>query len=296
MTAPSGAGPQAYLAPPPRAVPFGVRVQQVFGGVVSQLGWCFLTVGLVFAWVFVPMADLSFLQGGGSWESAPARVKALRRTNATVNNRHVYAVDYEFRTPTEALYRGTAYCREDCPQEGAGVAAEFSPDRPEVSRIPGLARAVFPPFVLFVLVFPLIGAAFIAVSLVMGLGRVRLLVVGKPAAGRVVEKVPTSTRINNRTVYRMTLAFTDERGAQQRAEVRTHQPDLLEDEARERLLYDPERPERIVALDALPGPVDADPLGGLRARHPGRTFWFLISPGVCLLGNAAFIWWRYLAR
>lgn len=99
-----------------RDVPLPVRARVLFGGALNQIGWFFLGFGMIFVWVFAPMADLSMLRLRRETVTVEGRVTATVQTRATVGgSRHqrgtpVYANHYTFeRNPTLSAVGHSAY-------------------------------------------------------------------------------------------------------------------------------------------------------------------------------------------
>ncbi|MBI5210653.1 MAG: DUF3592 domain-containing protein [Elusimicrobia bacterium] len=281
------------LAPPPRAVSPGLVLQQVFGGFVPQFGWMFLGFGMIFSWVFgLPETAASLYRFAGQRETSGGTVTACRATSMSENDATVFAVDYSFETEGPSR-RGTSYVTGSCPAPGATVSVEFPAGSPEHSRVQGMRSSPFGPFILFLLVFPAVGLGFILAGLRSGLRAARLLSAGVPAQGRLVSKEGTSTRINGRVVYAMTFAFRDSFGVEGSVTTRTHEPEALEDEFPENVLYDPADLSRAVTVDSLPGRVRVGDSGSLEPARPDRTVLVLAGPLASVAVNALVAWWRY---
>ncbi|MBI5882667.1 MAG: DUF3592 domain-containing protein [Elusimicrobia bacterium] len=282
------------LAPPPRPVSAGLVLQQVFGGFLPQFGWLFLGFGMVFFWVFsVPETAVSLFRFAGELESTPGTVTACRATAMSEDDITVFAVKYSFETQGPGC-RGTSYATGSCPVPGTAVTVEFPAGSPEHSRVQGLRSAPFGPLVLIVFLFPAVGLGFILAGLRSGILSGRLLSRGLPTQGSLVSKLPTSTKINDRTVYAMTFAFRDSFGVERSVTTRTHEPEVLEDESRENILYDPADPSRAVTVDSLPGRVRVGSSGSLEPAQPGRTLLVLAGPLAASALSAVLAWWRYL--
>ncbi len=281
------------LVPPPRPVPFLLRAQVLFGGVFSFIGWFFFSFGMVFATVFGSFADLtSWYHFRGPVATAGGVLVEVKETSATENNVRVYSYKYSFRAEGSD-YEGVSYRTGRHHEPGEQVVVEYIEGNPALSRIRGMRRAEFGPWVLFVLVFPLVGFVFILVSLRGGLKANRLLRNGKLAWGELVSKEPTNTRINNRTVYKLTFDFQPEEGGHAQAVARSHMPEKLQDEQRERLLYDPFRPETAVLLDSLPASPAIDLTGNLRTRNSVLAALTLLLPGIPLAALGVLLYFVY---
>jgi hypothetical protein len=289
----------ASLIPPPRAVPLLLRAQLLVGGFLNQFGWIFFGFGMIFAWLFAAQSDpAAWIDFSGELETAPGVVTGCSETNASEGgSKHsrgnpIYAHQYDFRIK-DARFSGVSYSTRR-QEAGADVTIEFPKGSPGRSRIEGMRTALFPPWVLFVLLFPLIGAAFITVGFWRGRRAIRLLKWGQPALGTLKDKEATSVRVNNRPVYKLTFEFLDDAGTPRHAIAKTHQTELLEDDASELLVYDPWDPSQATLLDHLPGSPRVDEFGMLHA--PGLSAALvLVIPLASLFGHGIYAWLRFVA-
>lgn len=107
--------------------------------------------------------------------------------------------------------------------------------------------------------FLLMGPAFAGVGAVMaalafrrGLAVLRLLRRGVLTQAKLAGKTATNVEINERTVYELKFRF-EVGGRRYAATARTHEPEKLEDDAEEPLLYLPDDPSKASLVDHLPG-------------------------------------------
>ena len=77
----------------------------------------------------------------------------------------------------------------------------------------------------------------------------RLLANGKVAFGAFKSKELTNTRVNNSPVYKLTFQFTTDTGQTCQAVTRTYQPELLEGDQQQEVVYDPLTPSYAVMVD-----------------------------------------------
>lgn len=278
------AGPERKTRP----VALPVVLDALFGGVPALIGWVFLGIGMVFVWIFVPEVDTVSLHAfGPDSVVAVGKVTSVSKTNWSEGGDDdtpgtpIYRIVYEFEANGRTV-PGASFETGQSHSPGQAVSIEYAPDQPEISHIQGLRTSPMGPAVLFVLVFPLVGGIIAAVRFVRGLRTLRVLRCGKQARGKLVEKHPTNTRINNQTVYRLVFEFADESGNTHRAEARTHQTSRLEDDADELLLYDPGHPEQARLLDELPCAPRLEGDGRLVATRPGRGWAALAAPVIAL--------------
>jgi hypothetical protein len=289
------AAPQGLqgLKPPPREVPLGIKLTELFGGTNAFIGWFFLLVGLPFAWIFAANGDYSGWRYHGALQTATARASACRGTNFSEggsNHRRghpVYETEFFFQDSGRTIVSSSYGW--DCYQAGQDAPVEFPPGRPDLARVRGMRRALMPPSVVFVLIFPLIGLIFVVVSLRTGLRDIRLLQIGVVGRGTVVGKRATNTRVNNRILYELDMAFKDAFGKTARFKTRTCFPEVLEAEGAHNVFYDPDRPEDAIAVDTLPESLRADYSGGLASEGWGPIIRALVVPALVLLSNAAIL-------
>ncbi len=287
--------PVPDLAEPPRSVPPTVRVAALFGGIVNQFGWLFFGFGMIFVWVFVPDIDFtSWYRFRGDVATAQGTVTAVRKTHMSENNVEVYEIRYAFAADDGRRYEGTSYMTGARYGDGQAVDVEYRKDGPGVSRIQGARRGAAPIWVSFVLVFPLIGLVLIVAGLKKGIKANRLLGRGKLGLGTLKSKEPTNTSINDQPVYKLTFEFAAEDGQTYEVVAKTHETRLLEDDAEERLLYDPWNPRYAAMLDNLPGAPEIDQMGHLKSAGPLRGLAVLILPLLTLLGHGLYAYFRFV--
>lgn len=156
--------PHFPLVPPPRPVPFLLRAQVLFGGVLNFIGWFFFGFGLIFVLIFGSLADLSsWYRFRGEVETARGTITAVEETSSSENKTRIYAYRYSFRTPNGEEHKGVSYRTGRSHEPSEEIIVEYLPDEPSYSRIQGMRRAEFSPWVLFVVIFPLVGFIFVLV-------------------------------------------------------------------------------------------------------------------------------------
>lgn len=283
------------LPPPPRQVTTGLRYLVLLGGPLGVIGWLLAAFGSIFVWAFLPMADPSFVLLRGPLGGAEGAVVSVEQTAAREDERAIWKVGFRFRDPAGVERTGASYALGTPPEPGTPVKVEFRLADPDVARIEGLRMGPFSPWLIgLVALFPAVGLVLALGGLRRGLTGVALLAEGELTVGRLRAKEPTNTRINNRTVYALTFAFTDLDGREQTVVERTHQPEKLQDDAEELLVYDPSTPSRAVLVDNLPGRPALDRERGVFAGS-ARGLLALLLPAAFVLVNAAgllivFLW------
>ncbi len=273
------------LALPPRRIPWLVRCRVLFGGLFNQFGWFWLGFSMIFVVVFVGGSVKALSFSLATLKTAPGEVLRVEATNSSENDRTVYEIAYIFRIDQlEAEYYGVSYTTAyNSFAAGQPVEVEYDVAKPASSRIRGTRVSTFGLGVLFVLIFPIIGVVLLAGGVRLGIRGLRLLRMGNVAQGTLVGKEPTGTRINNQMVFKLTFDFADSNGMRHQASAKTHVPYTLEDEATERVLYDPSNPSYAVLFDNLPGQPEVDLLGRILPGSLLQSVKFLIFPLLTLL-------------
>ena len=258
----------ASMDSPRRGVPWSTRLTVRWGGGRQQFGWCFFAIGMVFAWVFAPEADVSsLLHFRGELVQAEGRVTSSQKTGYSVggsssrstgrmrsSGRPVMAHDYRF-TVGGTNYEGVSYVTGGGPMEGRTVRVEFPAGRPGISRIQGMRRAALGPWMLLVLILPAVGLGVAVSGFLWSQRALSLLGRGAVAVGRLVDQQRTNRTVNKRVVQRLTYAYADLLSREHSLVVSTHQPQVLDNADQQRVLYDPEQPARAVLVGQLPGGV-----------------------------------------
>jgi len=291
------------LPDPPRDVPAGVRVAAAFGSIIAQIGYGLLAFGSVFFLIFgVKGALLEMGHFGGELVTVTGTVTGYERTSASVGGggghrrgssrrrgTPVYATHYAFTDGDEVVRRGTSYATGKYLATGKECRVEYEVDDPSVSRIVGMRRTLFGTGIVFVAIFPGVGLIMAIVGTLRGMKAARLLEHGHVALGKLVDKQPTASRVNKRTVFRLTFEFTAADGQTHRAETKTHKPELLEDDVEEVLLYDAADPSSAVMFDTIPGKPRMDRLG--RIAPTGSTTKLFILPALAAAALVVVLWW-----
>jgi hypothetical protein len=287
----SGSELAARLASPPRRVPISLATRVLLGG-GALFAWLWFAIGSSIATVFVLNSDLtSWVVFRGELVSVSGVSTGCSDTGASVGGSRgrrgtpIYANRYRLGAD-EGAVEGVSYATGRCLAAGTPVSVEHPAGRPEVSRIAGMRRAEFGPEVAFALVFPVVGIVLVVLSLRSGRRQLRLLREGKLALGTLLGKEPTSFLVNKRRVMKLRFAIETDRGARHEVVVRTHLTEQVEDDPRERILYDPERPGEAVAWDLLPGAPQIDGTGALEPKGLLGTLLVLVPPALAIAGHA----------
>ena len=283
------------FAPPPRRVPLSLTVANFFNG-GTQIGWFLFGFGMIFVWAFVMNGDYSFATFRGPFGRAYGVVTRIVKTNASEGGgKHsrgtpIYENHYVYSVAGQG-FSGISYSTGERVQMGDRVEIEFQEGQPDRSRIAGMRRSMFGPFVLFVLIFPTVGLILILVFTRTGTKRNYLLRYGVLTDGKLVSKEPTNMSVNRQTVYELTFEFAGYDGRMHQAKARSHQPHRMEDEAREPLLYDAENPSRAYILDEAPARPKLDEMGELHGNL-SMTILLLVVPLIVIIGHGTFLLYK----
>ncbi|MBX3459153.1 MAG: hypothetical protein KF696_04175 [Planctomycetes bacterium] len=282
--------------PAERGVPAGVRVVALFGGFLQTFGWLWFGFSMISVWALTPLADVSSLwRFHGELLQATGVVTLVSATNYSEGGDDdrpgtpVYAVDYEFRDASGIVRRGVGYTLGSKFNTGMPAPIEYRADNPAVSRIVGERTSPAPGWVLLLVgLFPAIGLVLLFFGLREGVRRSALLAHAKLAPGRLIDKSPTNTRINNQPVIKYTFEF-EVNGMKHTAIAKSHVGFRLEDEEFEQVLYDPKNPDRNYVVDALPGGVTIRD-GQYVPPSPIKAFLTLLPPLLAVAVNVIGAW------
>jgi hypothetical protein len=284
--------PRNRLEATPRIIEPTLAAQMLFGGAGTSIGWLLVAFGSIFGWIFAAHADLT---GWRFREGAIATVAGVAEgcsgTGYTIGGSEasggtpVYQNHYRYQVAGQD-FGGWSYATGDC-LTGENVTIEYLPAQPGYSRIRGMRHELLGPWALLAALIPGIGLAIAIAGMRKGIRRIRLLRDGVPAAGLVTAKVATGAQVLGRAVYKITLDFTARDGSTHTTTVKTNEPERLEDEEQECILYLPSDPDYAIPLDALPGKLSLDHAGRIL---PGPSRAFLVLPVFSLLLNAWFAW------
>lgn len=293
------------IVPPPRRVPWDIRIKVLSGG-ASQFGWIFFGFGMIFFWLFVLNADVtSWYYFLGRLEKQEGEItQSIKAGFSQGGSKHskgtpIYANHYTFSAPDGNRYLGISYALGRYLTKGTPVVIEYPENNPSISRIQGMRRAALPPVVLFVLIFPVLGLVFINEALVSGRKAIRLLKNGKLAFGRMRSKDICGWvhRKNgpNEPIYKLIFEFVDESGKNCEACLRSPSIKFVTDEQEEPLLYDFLNPSYAVLLDSLPGLPKIDSTGNLAGPGAVSAIRSLILPALAIFGHGIYIYFRFFS-
>jgi len=227
-----------------------------FSAPLAWMGVMFTVFGCIFLVLFGSACDF---QSPFVFSSDDPRVEgrliARKATRSSTNKQRIHEYVYHYQVDS-GNYEGRSFGLDDGTTAGSAVTVQYLARHPATSHLEGMGLAPFGMEVaLLVAIFPGIGL----MMLYFALRRYRkysyLVQNGVLTTGKVHRKKPTSARINGRTVYRVFFQYQSRDGVLREACLMTNEPDKLGDGEQELLVYDPQRPDEAVLLDAMPDTV-----------------------------------------
>jgi hypothetical protein len=270
-----------HLVPPPRPVPLRVICSAMFG-ITGRLGAIFLISGLAFTLVFTAgYRPVDELRLAFSKATAQGTITKVSDTNSTENDEPVYAYEFSFTTHREQKVSGMSYSTERRWRVEDRVTIEYVEDAPAIARIQGARSSEFSPWVLFVLIFPLVGAALFGTAAIGGWRQASLLRHGEVADAHILSTRPTNVSVNNVPVLEYAYELRTAAGETFNGSAKSLPSDRLGDEENEPALYLPSNPDRSTLVDAisLRHPLDVDNLSGQWISQEGffNTGWYILT-------------------
>ena len=286
------------LAAPPRPVPLRVACRAMFG-LTGTLGAFFLLLGMLFAWIFVgDYQPISEARLALSATTTTGIITSVDATSATENEETVYVYEFTFRTPDEQKHTGHSYTTGWQWSVEDRVDVEYVPGNPTIARIEGARRSQFSPFVLFVCIFPGIGAIFFTVSTIGGLQQTMLLRYGRIAGAQITSEQATGASINNVPVIAYVYEFDADDGESYLGKSRSLPSGRIGDEAREPVLYLPRNPRKSMLVDAIPlrHPLAVDEYGQWETHESvWPIVWYTLT-WIGILGGVAYALMRMFSE
>jgi hypothetical protein len=248
------------LAPPPRPVPLQVVASAMFG-FTGWFGAIFLILGLIFTLIFTQgYRPIDEVRLAASRTTAQGIVTAASETNSTENDVPVYAYKFIFTTNRGEQMTGVSYTTGERWSARDHVTIEYVPDQPSIARIKGARESDFTPWVLFVLIFPGIGAAMFGAAAIGGWRQVMLLRRGEVADAHILSTPPTGMTVNNVPVVEYSYEIRTASGETFNGSAKVLLSDQIGDEENEPALCLLSNPDNSILVDAisLRHPLDVD--------------------------------------
>jgi len=234
-------------------------------------------------------SDLSSLYFTGEVITVEGTATRSTEVDASEGNVTVIENQYRFRTEDGVEFEGRSYATGQRIHAGETITIEYSEGKPQYSRIKGMRRHIFSPFVLFVVIFPLVGLIFILLGLKRSIRALRLLKYGEMTKGKLISKVRTNTKINGRPLYKMKFRYKDYMGNEFELTEKTLTPYVLEDQSEENLLYSRHKPAYAAMLDSLPSSASINAYGSIEPSSLVRVIFLMFFPLLTIVGHGIYV-------
>lgn len=261
-----------------REIPFLMKTQLIFGQFLSYFGLFFFAFGFIFVLVFLTQADFQSFRFDNHPPTVKGVVTHIERTSSSENGKNIYAYYYKC-----SLGEGVSYESYVDIKEGAQVDIEYISSNPKIHRIKGMRTKPFGMVILFVLIFPLVGAFLAFIGIKKGLKAVHILEYGEIGYGKYLRSEPTNVRINKQPQYKMFFEFQSKDGKTHQAVATTHLTHKLTDEQFEQLFYLPDNPDKNFLIDEFSGITKFDDKGNINFEPKTKHFIPLILPTIILV-------------
>jgi len=246
---------------PPRQVPEHVVKAAKAGKGIWPLvlfGLFFGTFGMLFVWIFFPWNFVDELRlRGDSVPQVPGIVREANATNMSVNRSHVVAYRFSYTPEGGEAREAVCFAIRQNWSPGDAVTVRYLPDKPQAAVIEGAGLNQGGLAGAFTLIFPLVGYGILAGVLLFRSDPARLLREGAMAEVDVLSVEGTGMRVNNRTVYRITVSAPGRAGGGSVAVRTSHAADIdlarrhLENKQPVFVLYDPRKPAKLFFPETL---------------------------------------------
>lgn len=273
------------ISRPPRSVSLNLKIKMLFGGSANFFAWAFISFGLVFCLAFDIAETVRELRMfSGEIMTVEGISTGYSGTNITINDETVLELRFSFKGIDNKEYQGRSFATGSYIEEGTPVPVEFNADYPKYSRIEGTRYSVMGAWGLLILLFPLIGLTVLIFSVKSGFSKINILKNGIYAKGNLIKSYETGTEINECPVYKMIFEYRDENGQTHKTSVKTTNPDVLEDDDNEKMIYNPSNPSKAVFIDTLPYKTKLDHNGNFicEAGPIGSVLYFIL-PAVSIV-------------
>lgn len=271
---------------PPRTLSLLTRIQVLFGGFYFQFGSIFFWFGLIFVLLFVGQSNVVYwFKFDGDWVETQGMIQSIEETNSEVNESPVYEYSFSFNVGGQS-YQGVSYSTWNSSiVEGKETAIEYKEGDANRARIMNTTEAMFPSWIAFVLLFPIVGFFLVWSGLNKNIQALHLLVHGNFTRGKMLSYNATGVEINEAPVYEYEFEF-ETNYKTYIATCRTHHTQAVEDEELEKILYKKDDPTYSIVYDAIESMPSIDKFGQI--EQAGMTaLIYLISTILGVLINGA---------
>lgn len=219
-----------------------------------------------------------------------------------------YSNSYRF-IKNDVVYTGVSYSYSKCPiPKGTIVTIEYPIGLPTVSNIKDMKNT--PYYYYYELNLPwimligfLIAFGILIYNIRISFNWIKLLKTGVLGYGKLEEdkylsgisSLPGVLRGQKEleSGYILIFRYQGLNRLTYRLKVYTTEPDLLQDEELEQLIYDPANPSNAVMLDTIPGGIIIDSEGNICPNNTSVSFYFMVIP-LAVTMVAAYVILKYV--
>lgn len=239
---------------PPRQVPQTVlKAANPTRNVVVPVivGTIFLLMGLLFSWAFFPKnLPLQWKLDKGPALSVPGKILAAEETNLSINKVKVVKYRFSYQPDSGMRREGDAYTTGSRWNEGAKVTVRVLAADPAVAAPEGARLSKSTAVMLFVLIFPLVGAAILFFTLRGSRMSKHVLQNGLLTHAAVDSLEKTYVVVNNQPQFKFHLTRNDDRSTIVKRSHDRREINLLEKKKSAgepvMILLDPQKPKRLL--------------------------------------------------
>lgn len=245
---------EAFLtSPPPRRVSPGVRKRAFAGkGTIAGVigGLVFLVIGTVLCMKFLPVRwlDEKRIEKGPS-KTVMGRVVKVEDTRFKTNGSRVWKHEFVYRPEGGAEKHGEAFLSGKKWKVNAKVRVRYLASDSGIAKVEGARMEASPPWLAFLILFPLGGAGILVGTWRGRRTTLNLLENGLISSATINAVEGTLTQINGNTVHRIRMNFPEGgdvvRKTWDDGEISTARRKKESDE-RVTVLYDPRKPKRLI--------------------------------------------------
>ncbi len=251
-----------FLAtPPPRQVPASViRAAAPIKGLIGIIvfGGIFLSMGLIFSWVFFPRHLLEqWKLGHAPTLTTPGKITAVEETKVSVNDQKIFRYGFSYRPDSGGTQGGTAYANGSRWSKGSPVTVRYLVEEPTLAVPEGARLSVGSASSCTLLIFPLLGGAILFFSI--NSVRVKRLILrdGRVTTATVNSIEKTNVEVNDRPQFKIHLTRTDDRSAIMKRSSDPTELALAGEKMKSaqpmKILYDPAKPKHFLFPETWKG-------------------------------------------
>ncbi len=205
-------------------------------------------------WVFFSMWNVESLTFGiKPVATTQGKLIYVGESGIQADRRTVYQYGYEYTIDNKKL-TGLSYREKPLSllTIGSPIIVEYQRHQPDISRVQGMRLKPHPiSTILYLLIFPLIGIAFLLLATKEGLHHIHIARNGILTPSTVIKKIPTDRPVHARTWCEVFFSFETLEGVQVTVSFNRRVGARLAKDATGILVYDRKRPQEAVPLELL---------------------------------------------